>query len=351
MRMRPAGRFVRAVGYLETKPGNADLATDTLMNLPLRIAGAVCAVVLANSFLVPTASEAQQPDPRTPVLGRWDLVVTGPNGAYPSWVELTSSGRTAIVGRFVGQVGSSRPIASAEFAAGSLRFAIPPQWEEGTGDLRLEAKLEGDRLTGTITNPAGQRHAFTGARTPSMRRAAPPVWGTPIALFNGKDLTGWTTQGGGTNNWRAVNGVLTNTASGTNLMTTRTFGDFKLQLEFRYPKTGNSGIYLRGRHEVQIEDSPEREWPLSVHLGGVYGFLTPNANAGKGPGEWNTYEITLVGREVTVVLNGKTVIGAQVIPGITGGAIDSNEGAPGPLLLQGDHTAVEFRNIRLTPAR
>jgi hypothetical protein len=145
--------------------------------------------------------------------------------------------------------------------------------------------------------------------------------------------------------------VLTNTASGANLMTTARFGDFKLHLEFRYPKGGNSGVYLRGRHEVQIEDNAEQEWPATVHVGGVYGFISPNENAAAGPGQWNTYDITLIGRRVTVVLNGKTIIGDQVIPGITGGAIDSDEGAPGPILLQGDHTAVEFRNIRITPGR
>ena len=286
-----------------------------------------------------------------PVLGHWDFVVTGTSGTYPSWLEVTSSGRDALVGRFVGQVGSARPISRVDFKDGVLRFSIPHQWEQGNGDLSLEAKFEGDKLTGTIVNPNGERHAFTATRAPSMRRSAAPVWGEPITLFNGTDLTGWTTQGGGVSKWAAVNGVLTNSANGTNLMTTRSFGDFKLHVEFRYAKGGNSGIYLRGRHEVQVEDSPEREWPASTQIGGVYGFLTPNENASTGPGEWQTYDITLIGRTVTVVLNGKNVITDQVIPGITGGALDSNEGAPGPILLQGDHTAVEYRNIRLTPAK
>jgi len=286
-----------------------------------------------------------------PVLGRWDLVVTGSNGTYPSWLEVTASGRDALVGRFVGQFGSARPIARVEYTAGALRFAIPHQWEEGNGDLRLQGKIEGERLTGTLVNPDGTSHAFTATRAPSMRRASAPEWGEPIVLFNGRDLTGWTTQGGGVSQWAVVNGVLANSANGANLMTTRTFSDFKLHLEFRYPKGGNSGVYLRGRHEVQVEDSPEREWPASTHNAGVYGFLAPNENASTGPGEWQTYDITLVGRRVTVVLNGRTVIADQVIPGITGGALDSNEGAPGPILLQGDHTAVEYRNVRLTPAK
>jgi hypothetical protein len=107
---------------------------------------------------------------------------------------------------------------------------------------------------------------------------------------------------------------------------------------------------LRGRHEVQIEDSAGLE-PTSVHLGGVYGFLTPNEDAAKKPGEWQTFDITLIGRLVTVVLNGRTIICSQTIPGITGGALDSDEAAPGPLLLQGDHGPVEFRNLKITPAK
>lgn len=306
-------------------------------------------VLAVLTFIASVALNAQTTPPA--VLGDWNFVVTGPNGPYPSWLEVTSSGRDALVGRFVGQFGSARPIARVEYTGGALHFAIPHQWEQGNGDLRVEGKIEGNRLTGTIVNPAGESHAFTATRAPSLRRATAPTWDEPIVLFNGKDLTGWTTQGGGANHWSAVNGVLTNSASGANLMTTSTFTDFKLHLEFRYPKNGNSGVYLRGRHELQVEDSPEREWPLSTHIGGVYGFLVPNENASTGPGEWQTYDITLIGRRVTVVLNGRSIIVDQVIPGITGGALDSNEAAPGPILLQGDHSAVEYRNIRITPAK
>ena len=306
-------------------------------------------VVAFLMFVVSAALSAQSAPPA--VLGVWDFVVTSPKGSYPSWLEVTASGRDALIGRFVGQFGSARPIARVEVAANAFHFAIPHQWEEGTGDLRVDGKVDGERLSGTIINPDGTSHTFTATRAPSMRRASAPVWGEAIELFNGKDLTGWTTQSGGPSRWSAVNGVLTNSANGANLMTTQKFSDFKLHLEFRYPKNGNSGVYLRGRHEVQVEDSPEREWPASTHIGGVYGFLTPNENAATGPGEWQTYDITLIGRRVTVVLNGRSVIVDEVIPGITGGALDSNEGAPGPILLQGDHTAVEYRNIRLTPAK
>ena len=310
---------------------------------------ALAALLLA---LTPFSAMSAQQNAQPSVIGRWDLTVADSAAPYPSWLEVIKSGRGTLVGRFVSRGGSARPISELEWREGVLRFAIPPQWEEGDGDLRFEARLANDSLTGTIVEPDGSSRPVTGVRAPSLRRAQKPVWGTPVRLFNGRDLTGWTTQGGGANNWTVRNGVLANTAGGgANLMTTRKFDDFKLHIEFRYPPGGNSGVYLRGRHEVQVEDNRERDWPLSTEIGGVYGFLVPSENASTGPDRWQTYDITLVGRRVTVVLNGKTVIADQTIPGITGGALDSDEGAPGPILLQGDHTAVEYRNIVLTPAR
>jgi hypothetical protein len=313
-----------------------------------RRAGAVLAAGLALATLAPTAASAQAAAP-APVIGRWDLKVTGPDGEYPSWLEVSLSGNTTLVGRFVGGVGSARPIARVDFADGTLRFAIPPQWERDTADLRVEGTLAGDRMTGTLTTPGGQRHTWTAVRAPALRHPT-PAWGTPVALFNGKDLAGWTPKGG-QNKWTVVDGVLTNTGGGANLVTTARYGDFKLHAEFRYPKGSNSGLYLRGRYEVQIEDSPEKIEPGPLHVGGVYGFLPPNENAARAPGEWQTYDVTLVGRRVTVVLNGRTIIAEQIIPGITGGALDSDEGAPGPVYIQGDHGAIEFRRLTLTPAR
>jgi hypothetical protein len=107
-------------------------------------------------------------------------------------------------------------------------------------------------------------------------------------------------------------------------------------------------VYLRGRYEVQVEDNKGLE-PSSTYFGGIYGFLTPNEMVAKSPGEWQSYDITLIGRRVTVVANGKTIINDQIIPGITGGAIDSKEGNPGPIYLQGDHGPIEYRNMKLTP--
>jgi hypothetical protein len=253
-----------------------------------------------------------------------------------------------LVGQFVGDHGSARPIARVEVDDSRLRFAIPPQWERGTGDLTVEGQLVGDQLSGSMLRPDGSRVSWTGRRAPSLQRAAPPKWGEPMRLFNGVDLAGWHVVQGN-NEWQVEDGVLRNVKTGGNLVTDQSFTDFKLQLEFRYAPQGNSGVYLRGRYEVQVLDGPTEE-PDSHLQGGIYGFLTPNEIVTNGPDEWNRFEITLVGRLVTVVVNGKTVISEQAIPGITGGALDSDEGAPGPLLLQGDHSPIEYRNIVLTPA-
>jgi hypothetical protein len=312
-----------------------------MSSLFLRAAGAL---PLVAALAAPLSAQE-----RPAILGRWDLTVDTDEGVRPSWLEVTSSGFSTLVGRFVYAFGSARPIAQVVVADGGFSFAIPPQWEQGKELFRVSGRVAADSVSGTFTLPDGKVQRYRGVRAPLMHRSMPTAWGAPRALFNGRDLTGWRVMSG-ENKWQVIGGTLTNTASGGNLVTESVFGDFRLQVEFRYPPNGNSGIYLRGRHEVQVEDTGNRE-PESTYLGGVYGFLVPNQKAGRAPGEWQRYDITLVGRRVTVVLNGKTIIADQVIPGITGGAIDSNEGAPGPIYLQGDHTAVEYRKVIITPAR
>jgi hypothetical protein len=283
------------------------------------------------------------------LIGRWDITITTPRGSAPSWIEIDSSGREALVGRIVGIVGSVRPISEIIVEGDSLRFAVPRQWEDGTGELRVVGRLQGDRLVGRMTFPDNTTLNWQGVRAPRLHRTQAPVWGAPIRLLNRNDLNGWEPMGP-TNQWVVRNGVLSSPASGVNLRTSRAFGDFKLHVEFRFPKGSNSGVYLRGRHELQIEDDYGRE-PDSHRFSGIYGFISPSEIAAKPAGEWQTYDVTLIGRMVTVVANGKRVICNQEIPGITGGALDSNEGEPGPLYLQGDHGPIEYRNIVLTPAR
>ena len=280
------------------------------------------------------------------IQGRWDLTLNMDGKEVPSWLEVRHSGVHYLVGDFVGSGGSARPISRVNFSNGKVSFTIPPQWESGN-DVTLEGMLQGDNLAGTILWPDGKTYNWTGVRAPTLRRTTQPVWGKPIRLFTGKDLTGW--QAMGENQWIAQDGVLRSPKSGSNLMTDKKFKDFKLHIEFRYNKGSNSGVYLRGRYEVQISDSKGME-PLKDYLGAVYGFIAPNQMVAKEAGEWQVYDITLVGREITLVANGKTIICSQEIPGITGGALDSHENEPGPIFLQGDHGPIEYRNIVLTPA-
>jgi hypothetical protein len=313
----------------------------------------VIAFIVAGLTITGEASAQAQrvPSPGRDVrlVGRWDITITTPTGTAPSWIEIDSSGRDALVGRIVGIVGSARPISQIIPQGGSWIFAVPHQWESGNGDLRVSFQLRGNRLVGRMTFPDNTTMNWQGVRAPALRRTREPAWGAPITLLNANDLNGWEPMGAD-NQWYVRNGVLTSPKSGVNLRTTRSFGDFKLHVEFRYPRGSNSGVYLRGRHEVQIEDDYGQE-PDSHRFSGVYGFLTPTEIAARPAGQWQTYDITLIGRMVTVVANGRLVIANREIPGPTGGAIDSNEGAPGPLYLQGDHGPVEYRNVVITPAR
>jgi hypothetical protein len=284
----------------------------------------------------------------SPLEGRWDITVDVNGKPAPSWLEVRHSGTKTLVGAFVSVSGSARPISFVNFKDGKFSFAIPPQWEQGEKDFILEGTLSGDTISGTITTPDGKTHNWTGVRAPALRRSTPPVWGKPIKLTEGNEIKGWHAEGN--NQWIAENGVLRSPKSGANLVTDQKFTDFKLHAEFRIPKGSNSGVYLRGRYEVQVTDAKGME-PALDQLGAIYGFLTPSEMVAKEPGEWNSFDVTLIGRMITVVVNGKTVISNQEIPGITGGALDSNEGEPGPLYIQGDHGPVEYRNIIITPAK
>jgi hypothetical protein len=281
------------------------------------------------------------------LIGRWDMTVSGTDGTFPSWLEVQQSGNRILVGQFVGSGGSARPISQVFFDSGRMHFSIPPQWEGGDHNLSVAGILQGDSLSGTMVASDGVTYTWVGVRAPSLRRQKPPVWGSPVRLFDGNDLKGWHAQG--KNQWEAVAGVMQSRASGSNIVTDDRFTDFKLHIEFMYPAGSNSGVYLRGRYEVQIADSDDPE-PVKNQLSSVYGFLAPSEMAAKKAGEWQSYDITLVGRMVTIVFNGRTVICNQEIPGITGGAIDSNEAEPGPILLQGDHGPISFRNIVITKA-
>jgi hypothetical protein len=233
------------------------------------------------------------------------------------------------------------------------------------GSDTLRARVNGDTMTMRL-----KRELFDGTReTPETMqgvRAAPPppapdLWrirfGEPLNLFNGVNLDGWRlTDPSDANAWSARNGILCNNPQLEvgpkarqfgNLRTIREFDDFRLQLELRLPPGGNSGIYLRGRYEVQVTDSYGREGLRG--MGSVYSRIPALINASRPAGQWQEFDIMLVDRHVTVRLNNQLVIDNQLLEGCTGGALDAYDDQPGPIYFQGDHTAVEYRNIRLSP--
>jgi len=310
------------------------------------LAGAGLCFLLTTIALPAKAGEGVTASDTAALLGRWDITVYYPGEVLPSWLEVTKSGVRHLVGRWVGTGGSARPISRVNFIDGKMSFSIQPQWEDEDRDLTVEGNLLGDSLSGTMVTPGGETYNWVGHRAPTLRRSGIIIWGTPVKLFDGADLKGWHASGE-KNQWVAQSGILRSPHSGSNIVTDEKFSDFKLHIEFRYPHGSNSGVYLRGRYEVQIEDTEGKE-PPNNQISAVYGFLSPNEQMARGAGEWQSYDITLVGRLVTVVFNGKTVICNEEIPGITGGALDSREGEPGPIYLQGDHGPIEFRNITIT---
>ena len=280
------------------------------------------------------------------IVGKWDLDVEMDKGILPSWLEVKKSGTKALVGYFVAHNGSARPISEVFFHNGIIDFSIPPQFD-GLNDLHFQGILKQGKLSGVILESQGGVNKFSGVRAPKLIRSMDVNWGKSISLFNGYNLDGWkSSDPEKKNQWTVKKGVLLNPESGVNLITDKKFEDFKLSIEFRYPKGSNSGVYLRGRYEVQVEDNYGLE-PESTLFGGIYGFLKPNQMAAKPAGEWQRYEITLIGRRVSVVANDKKIINDQIIPGITGGALDSKEALPGPIMLQGDHGIIEYRNIKI----
>ncbi len=226
-------------------------------------------------------------------------------------------------------------------------------------------KRDGDKLKGVETVPARDgmsiiKTRFTGWRLPPVPPApdlSKVKYGKPVTLFNGKNLDGWElVEPTRVNGFKVIDGVLVNDPvqkggkhiSYGNLRTKKEFKDFNLKLEVNVPKHSNSGVYLRGMYEIQVLDSYGKE-PDSHNMGAVYSRITPGMSAEKPAGEWQTLNITLCDRHVTVILNGKKIIDNQPVYGPTGGAIIADVFKPGPIFLQGDHGKVMYRNIVLTP--
>ena len=305
-----------------------------------------------------------------PFVGRWALTIPG-GGA--GWLGVAEDGGK-LKGTILWGGGSVVPVTSTKVEGDALVVTrvneSRPKDAEGKTVVKkttetITAWVDGDHLklttstTGDDKNVRGRAADFTGKRIPPVP-AAPDLakvrFGEPMALFNGQDLSGWKTMGKDPSAWRVEDGFLRNDAvqepgkhkSYANLRTEHEFEDFNLKLEFRVPKDGNSGVYLRGIYEVQVANSyGARNDPHNC--GALYSRIMPTENVSKPPGEWQTFDITLVDRHLTVIHNGRTTIGNQPVLGCTGGALWSDEFRPGPIYLQGDHTSVDYRNMVLRP--
>ena len=307
-----------------------------------------------------------------PFVGNWALALPG-GGA--GWLGVTQE-KNYLDASMLWGGGSVTPLDSAFMADESLMFTrirIEQRKDDSGKVVRTNrftdafmARLDGDSLKLTAFRPRSDstgvdKEEFTGKRIPPVPTApelANVKFGEPIPLLNGKNLNGWRlTDANASNGWSMKIGVLENNPvqekgrphrNYGNLRTDREFEDFNLTLDVRVPKDGNSGVYLRGIYEIQVMDSFGKKAD-SHHMGGLYSRITPSASAEKPAGEWQTLDITLVDRHLTVVLNGTKIIANQPALGVTGGALSHDEFKPGPIYLQGDHAGVEYRNVVLRP--
>jgi hypothetical protein len=305
-----------------------------------------------------------------PFVGRWALTIPG-GGA--GWLGIVEEG-AQLKGSILWGGGSVVPVASTKVEGDTLIVTRVNESRQKDADGKtvlkkatetITAKLDGNHLkltTSTVGDDGKVRERaadFTGKRiapVPPAPDLAKVKFGEPISLFNGKDLSGWKTMGKDPSAWKVVDGILSNEAvqepgkhkSYANIRTEREFEDFNIQLEFRVPADGNSGVYLRGIYEVQVANSFGKRND-SHNCGALYSRIMPSENVSRPPGEWQSFVITLVDRHLTVIHNGKRTIDNQPVLGCTGGALWSDESRPGPIYLQGDHTSVEYRNIVLRP--
>ena len=282
-----------------------------------------------------------------PFVGRWDFNVQTPEGPRANWLGITEKGGKLDVW-FQPTGGHVFQVKDVKAEGSHLSLGLTPasgNHPAMTWDLdAADGKLKGVQKQGESSTE------LTGVRAPDLNRKPPKAWTNPEPLFNGKDLSGWEPIGDKANShWVVKDGVLLNEAHGAHLKSTRKFDDSKVHFEVNCPTKANSGFYLRGRYEVQLEYEAEATEPPERSMGAIYGRIAPSKELPRTPGQWETFDITFVGRTVTIVRNGQTIIDHKQVDGITGGALDANEGEPGPFYIQGDHTGgLQFRNITVS---
>lgn len=328
------------------------------------IAAAPIAVALAIASVTAFAAETTNA-----FVGRWALTL--PDGTA-GWLGVTEEDGI-LDASMLWRGGSVVAVANLYIVRETLHLTRVSniEWDD---DGRIE-RIRTEDIAATVSDDtltliryarqpdgnAAVAERFTGKRIPPL----PPKpdlsrvkYGKPINLIKDDTLDGWTPIAPEWRNcWSVKNGELVNEpvqAEGeeevrcANLRTVKEFEDFNITLEVNVGKGQNSGVYLRGIYEVQVEDTYGREVD-SHNMGAIYSRIAPRVAAEKPPGEWQTLDITLLDRHVTVKLNGTTIIDNEPLLGCTGGALWADEFRPGPIYLQGDHGPIKCRNILLTP--
>jgi hypothetical protein len=283
-----------------------------------------------------------------PFLGKWDITGAAQYSNHVYWLEVKMEGGK-LVGYFLNRGGSVTKLPEIAIENGELVFS--PSAKPDPPKPIHRARVEEGRLLGMLKS--GDREiAWIGVRPPKWgeyNANAKHKFGTPVVLFDGKTIDSWDVQHKDRpSGWSVVDGVMTNEPKANNLVSKHRFENFKISCEYKLEQKSNSGIYLRGRYELQVFDDAGKEPESHGHMA-LYSRVAPLVNASLPAGQWQTMEATIVGNRLTVFLNGKKVHDNITIDGITGGALDSNEGEPGPIMLQGDHEKVWYRKVVVTP--
>jgi len=284
--------------------------------------------------------------------GRWDIKVDGNANRRAWWLEVNGAGTPALTGKFISALGGDlNVISNLAVKDGVLTFSFD---RKGPAPAKLvyAAKLVNGELAGEhFIEGNAHKTVFLGKRAPVLQDRDDSSWkrGKAVELFNGKDLKNWAAMVPGKElGWKIEDGIMKNVAGANNLVSAEKFWNFELHCEFKIGARSNGGLGLRGRYEIQIVDDFGK--PAGSHgTGALYSRIAPTVNASKAPGEWQTYDIRLVGRIVTVTVNGQKVIDKGIVEGLTAMAHDWDESAPGPISVQGDHGPVEIRSLTITP--
>ena len=215
----------------------------------------------------------------------------------------------------------------------------------------FRAKLDGGKLVGT-TKAAERTINFVGVRPPKWPASnanAKHTYGTPVELFDGKSAAAFDKQPSDyPDTWTVEDGVLTNAPPTRNLMSKQKFWNFRFRPSTSSPRRATAASTCAGATRCRCSTTTARRRKITATWRST-GGPPPLVNASKPAGEWQTVDIVIVGNRVTATLNGQKVHDNAEIQAITGGALDADEMAPGPILIQGDHTKVWFKKITVTP--